>query len=106
MDRWKRFKDNKLPDKESFYSKLNNVHINDDDYAHSQKVYDIFNIKNLGEYHDLYVQSDTAQLADAFENFRNTCLEMYELDPAHLKKELEEEYVKQHIDMSKQIINT
>ena len=73
MDKWKRFKDDKLPDKESFYSELNNEHITDDDYAHAQKVCDIFNIKNLGEYHDLYVQSDTAQLADVFENFRKTC---------------------------------
>ena len=49
----------------------------------SQKVWDTFNIKNLGEYHDLYVQSDTALLADVFENFRDKCIEIYELDPAH-----------------------
>ena len=83
MDKWKRFKKDKLPDKESFYSELNNEHITDGDYAHAQKVYDTFNIKNLGEYHDLYIKSDTAQLVDVFENFRNTCLEIYELDPAH-----------------------
>ena len=40
-------------------------------------------IKNLGEYHDLYVQSDTTLLADVFENFRDKCIEIYELDPAH-----------------------
>ena len=39
-------------------------------------------MKNLGEYHDLYVQSDTLLLADVFENFRKMCLEIYELDPA------------------------
>ena len=83
MDKWKRFKEDKLPDKESFYSELNKKHITDSDYEHSQKVYDTFNFKNLGEYHGLYAQSDTAQLADVFENFRNTCLEIYELDPAH-----------------------
>ena len=42
-----------------------------------------FEIKNLGEYHDLYVQSDTLLLADVFENFRNMCLVIYELDPAN-----------------------
>ena len=56
MDRWKRFKEDKLPDKESFYSELNKEYITDSDYEHSQKVYDTFNIKNLVEYHDLYVQ--------------------------------------------------
>ena len=42
-----------------------------------------FKLKNLGEYDDLYVQSDTLLLADVFENFRNMCIEVYELDPAH-----------------------
>ena len=37
--------------------------------------------KEFGEYHDLYVQSDTLLLADAFGNFRNMCLKIYELDP-------------------------
>ena len=83
MDSWKRFKDESSPDKESFYSELNKEHITDEDYAHAQKVWDTFNIKNLGEYHDLYVQSDTALLADVFENFRDKCIEIYELDPAH-----------------------
>ena len=40
-------------------------------------------IKNLGDYHDLHVQSDTLLLADVFENFRNMCIKVYELDPAH-----------------------
>ena len=83
MDRWKRFKEESLPNKESFYSELNNEHITDEDYAHAQKVWDTFKIKNLGEYHDLYVQSDTLLLADVFENFRDKCIEIYELDPAH-----------------------
>ena len=83
MDSWKRFKEESLPDKESFYSELNKEGITDEDYAHAQKVWDALNIKNLGEYHDLYVQSDTALLADVFENFRDKCIEIYELDPAH-----------------------
>ena len=75
IDSWKRFKEESLPDKECFYSELNIENISDEDYAHAQNVWDTFNIKNLGEYHDLYVQSDTALLADVFENFRETCLE-------------------------------
>ena len=56
--------------------------ITDADYAHAERVCKEFEIKNLGEYHDLYVQSDTLMLADVFENFRNMCLKIYELDPA------------------------
>ena len=52
------------------------------DYRHGN-VFQKFKLKNLGEYHDLYVQSDTLLLADVFENFRNTCLKVYELDPTH-----------------------
>ena len=83
MDSWKRFKEESLPDKESFYSELNKEHITDEDYAHAHKIWDTLKIKNLGENHDLYVKSDTALLADVFENFRNKCIEKYELDPAH-----------------------
>ena len=83
MDKWEKFKEESLPDKESFCSKLNNEHIADEDYAHTQKVWNTFNIKNLGEYHDLYVQSDTLLLTDVFENFIDKCIERYELDPAH-----------------------
>ena len=57
--------------------------IDDIDYRHGNNVFKRFKLKNLGEYHDLYVQSDTLLLTDVFENFRNTCLKVYELDPAH-----------------------
>ena len=42
-----------------------------------------FKLENLGDYHDLYVQSDTLLLADVFNNFRDMCIKEYELDPAH-----------------------
>ena len=58
--------------------------IDDIDYRHGNNVFKRFKLKNLGEYHHLYVQSDTLLLADVFKNFRNKCLEVYELDPAHL----------------------
>ena len=53
------------------------------DYAHAKKVFKELGLKNLGDYHDLYVQCDTLLLADVFENFRNKCIEIYELDLAH-----------------------
>ena len=48
-----------------------------------KKVFGEFNVKNVSDYHDLYVQSDTLLLVDVFENFRDKCIEIYELDPAH-----------------------
>ena len=83
MDNWERFNETSLPSKESFYSNLNMENIDDIDYRHGNNVFNKFKLNNLGEYHDLYVQSDTLLLADVFENFRNTCLKVYELDPAH-----------------------
>ena len=83
MDSWERFDATSLPNKESFYSFLNMEDITDVDYKHAKKVLREFRINNLGDYHDLYVKSDTLLLDDMFENFRNMCLEIYELDPAY-----------------------
>ena len=47
-----------------------------------KKVFKELKLKNLGDYHDLYFQGDTLLLADLFENFRNKCIEICELDPA------------------------
>ena len=66
-----------------YYSELNQKGITKEDLKHVKKVCDTIKIKNLGEYHDLYVQSDTALLADVFENFRDKCIEIYGLDPVH-----------------------
>ena len=57
--------------------------ITDVNHRHAKRVFKNFTNKNLGNYYDLYVQSDTLLLADVFENFRNICVEIYELDPAH-----------------------
>ena len=83
MDSWERFNEASLPDKEYFYSNLYLEDITDEDYLHTQKIWDVFVIKNLGEYHDFYVQTDTLLLAEVFESFRDKCLEIYELNPAH-----------------------
>ena len=83
MDSWERFNKILLPDKKFFYSELNLEDITDKDYAHAQKVFEEFKLKNLSNYHDFYVRSDTLLLADVFENFTNKCIEIYELDPVH-----------------------
>ena len=83
MDTWERFSEISLPSKEIFYSNLNMEDISDIDYRHANNVFKRFILKNLGDYHDLYVKSDTLLLADVFNNFRDMCIKEYELDPAH-----------------------
>ncbi|KAL9953875.1 hypothetical protein ACROYT_G041348 [Oculina patagonica] len=83
IDSWDRFKETILPKKEKFYSKLNDEHITDKEYKHAQNVWKTFGCQTLGDYHDLYVQTDVTLLADVFENFRKICLEKYGLDPAN-----------------------
>ena len=69
MDSWGRFNETNLLNKKPFYSELNLEDITNKDYVHAQKVFEEFKLKNLDDYHDLYVQSDTLLLADVFENF-------------------------------------
>ena len=86
MDSWEKFNETSLPIREDFYSHLNMEDIEDIediDYRHGNNVFNNFKLNNLGDYHDLYVQSDTLLLADVFENFRDMCINVYELDPAH-----------------------
>ena len=83
MDSWERFKETSLPDKETFYSNLNMKDITDVDYKHTKVVFKNLINKKLGDYHDLYAQSDTLLLADVFENSRNMFIKVYELGPAH-----------------------
>ena len=82
-----KFNETELPPKKSFYSELNLEDISDEDYKHAQEVRDIFELKNMGQYHDLYVQSNTLLIADIFEKFRNTCIKIYELDPAQVHQD-------------------
>ena len=83
MDEWERLTEAKLPDKEKFYSSLNDNNVTEEEYEHAQKVWETFECKSLEEYHDLYLKTDVCLLADIFENFRSICLEQYGLDPAH-----------------------
>ena len=83
MNNWDKFKETKLPPKEAFYSKLNMTGVREEDYEHVNRVWKEFRIKDLGEYHDLYLKTDVILLANVFEAFRKVCLKNYGLDPAH-----------------------
>ncbi|XP_022161257.1 uncharacterized protein LOC111027265, partial [Myzus persicae] len=83
VDSWNKLDDSFLPSKLELYSSLTNENITDDDYIHAKNVWNLFNIKTLGEYSDYYLKTDVAILADVFENFRDLCLSTLELDPAH-----------------------
>ena len=83
MDSFEKFDETEIPAKDLFYSILNDQHITDKEYVHAKKVRNTFNINNMGEYHDIYLKSDTLLLSDVFENFRKTCLTYYKLDPCH-----------------------
>ena len=70
MSSWDKFKETKLPPKEAFYSKLNMSGVSSENYEHARSVWKEFGIKNLGEYHDLYLKTDVILLANVFEAFR------------------------------------
>ena len=83
MDSWNKFNQDKLRPMNKFYGELTMENITNSDYRHAQRVFKTFNNKNLGDYHDLYVQSDVLLFADLFEDFRNQCLKSYALDPGN-----------------------
>ena len=83
MDSFEKFNQKELPNKDQFYSILNDQHITDDEYDHAKKVWNTFMIKTMGKHHDLYLVSDMLLLTDIFENFRKTCMQYYKLDPCH-----------------------
>ena len=83
MNDWDKFKEMKLPPREAFCSKLNMTGVREEDYEHMNRVWKEFGLKDLGEYHDLYLKTDVILLANVFEAFRKVCLKNYGLDPAH-----------------------
>ncbi|KAB0792893.1 hypothetical protein PPYR_12513 [Photinus pyralis] len=83
VDSWERLNELELPPRDAFFSNLKNEAVSEADYEHALNVWNTFNIKTLGDYSDLYLKTDVLLLADIFENFRNTCIETYRLDPLH-----------------------
>ena len=82
-DTWEKFSEISLPRKEDFYRNLNMEDISDIDNRHANNVFKVFKSENSGNYHDLYVESDTLLLADIFNSFRDMCIKEYDLDPGH-----------------------
>ena len=84
MDSFDRFEETELPSQESFYSKLLDSSCSDADYTHALSIYGMpLGVRQMGDYHDMYLQLDVLLLADFFEKFHRTCLDFYKLDPLH-----------------------
>ena len=83
IDSLDRFSETQLPPIDKFYSRLTDEKISQKDYEHAQKVWEAFNCRTLGDYHDLYLKTDITLLADVFQTFRKTCMGAYRLDPLH-----------------------
>ena len=71
-----KFNETRLPLKEAFHSNLNTSNISNHDYSHAQNVGKGFDMKNLREYHDLYLKTDVILLSNVFKAFRSTCLKL------------------------------
>ena len=83
MDSFSKFNDTELPSYEDVYSILDDENISESQYQHAKDVWNTFKLKNMGEYHDLYLKTDILLLTDVFENFRVISLADYKLDPVH-----------------------
>ena len=101
MNSFQRFDEEKLPDRKCFYSSTSDERTDDDDddddddgkkpgghisfedYLMCKNIWDVFGTRNVGDYHDHYLKKDVLLIADVFENFIDTCLKFYGLDPCH-----------------------
>ncbi|XP_018406599.1 PREDICTED: uncharacterized protein LOC108782741 [Cyphomyrmex costatus] len=83
VDCVEKLNDTRLPPRKSFHSSLTGDTVSESDYAHAVNVWKRFSVRTLGEYSDLYLKTDVLLLTDVFENFRESCVASYGLDPAH-----------------------
>ncbi len=83
MTSFAKFDEPQLPPIEDFYNDLAEQDLGDSEYDRAHQVWKRFNLKNFGEYHDIYLLTDVGLLSDVFENFRNMAMQYYGLDPAH-----------------------
>ena len=81
IDDWEKFNETRLPGKEEFFSYLNMEYITNPYYMHAKRVFKDFKRKDFGEYHDLYLKSDTLLLADYFSKTSENGVKIYHLDP-------------------------
>ena len=82
-DSFKKLDETELCSEDNFYSSLKDENISEKYYERAKSVWKLFNIKNLGEYHDLYLKSDVLLLCDVFGKFISTSMACYGLDPCH-----------------------
>ena len=83
VDSFERFQETQLPPKAALFNDLTGEDISDEDYSHAQQVWNTFGCQSLQDYHNLYLLTDALLLADIFEQFCKTCIETYNLNPAH-----------------------
>ena len=83
MGSFKKFSEDKLPDKCKFFGSLKHECISEKVYSHAINVWNMLEMNTMGDYHDLYLKADVLLLAEISEKFLSACLEYYGLDPLH-----------------------
>ena len=90
MNSSERFNEKKLPARKYFYNSTKDDKIDDDgkisdgyislkDYLTCEKIWNKFDIKDMGDYHDHYLKKQVM----FFEKFIDMCLKVYGLDSCH-----------------------
>ena len=80
MDSFEQFQEPQLPLKDALYSSLTEDDISESDYTHAQRVFKHFDMTDLWDYCNFCLLTNVILLADVFENFRDMCLQHYDLD--------------------------